>query len=249
MLGPANVSTIELKDFENTQLTPMMVNKLVNIDFDVSKDAQRYESGFRKITSMESITSNQKWETAFQFEPICKIVMAANEFPRITDYSSAFYNRLMAIPMNRRFEDKEKIIGLTEILKTEISGILNWCIIGLLRFKERGKFEEYDFVKKLVKELEDDNNPVNNFLNDHIEVMPNYYVEKGELFNKYVEWSERNKHKSLPHNRFANCVFRKFHKETFKDTHNPDTHKRIWKNLKYVEFKTEVKKEEIQWED
>ncbi len=57
--------------------------------------------------------------------------------------------------MNRRFEDKEKIIGLTEILKTEISGILNWCIVGLLRFKERGKFEEYDFVKKLVKELED----------------------------------------------------------------------------------------------
>lgn len=249
MLGSDNVSTLALEDFENDQLTPMMVNKLVNIDFDVNKDAQRYESGFRKITSMEPINSNQKYEVAFKFIPICKIVMAANAFPRITDYSSAFYNRLLLIPMNRRFSEEEKIIELRDLLKNEISGILNWCIKGLMRLKQRGKFKEYDFVKQSVKELEDDNNPVNNFLNDHIEINMSYYIEKGDLYNKYVNWSEFNKHKALPHNRFSSCVFNKFNKSTFKDIQDPDTHKRIWKNLKYVEYKTHDKKEDVQWKD
>lgn len=250
MLGPSNVSTLELEDFENDQLTPMMVNKLVNIDFDVNKDAQKYESGFRKITSMEPINSNQKYEIAFKFVPICKIVMAANAFPKITDYSSAFYNRLILIPMNRRFTEEEKNIGLKECLKSyEMAGILNWCIKGLKRLKDRGKFLEYDFVKQAVKELEDDNNPVNNFLNDHVEIDMGYYIEKGELYKKYTEWSDNNKHGSLPGNRFSSVVFNKFHKNTFRDTKEPDTHKRIWKNLKYVEYKEDkIKRKEVSWQ-
>lgn len=250
MLGDDNVSTLALEDFENDQLTPMMVNKLVNIDFDVNKDAQKYESGFRKITSMEPINSNQKYEAAFKFVPICKIVMAANAFPKITDYSSAFYNRLLLIPMNRRFSEKEKDIGLKECLKYEISGILNWCIKGLTRLKQRGKFKEYDFVKQAVKELEDENNPVNNFLEDHIEIAMNYSIGKGELFQKYVSWCEVNKHKYISHNRFSSVVFNKFHKTTFRDTQDPDTHKRVWKNLKHVDYKDiDIATKEIDWRD
>ena len=38
-------------------------------------------------------------------------------------------------------------------------------------------------------------------------------------------------------------------KITFKDTQDPDTHKRIWKNLKYVDFKQKANEEIIKWED
>ena len=39
-------------------------------------------------------------------------------------------------------------------LKKQISGILNWCNKGLVRFKERDKFKEYDLKKDDVDSLD-----------------------------------------------------------------------------------------------
>ena len=87
-----------MKNIANPQYTPMLINKLVNIDADVSEHAKEFEAEFKKITSGEPINCNQKFVPTFQFIPYCKIVIAANKFPRITDHSSAFYQRLLVIP-------------------------------------------------------------------------------------------------------------------------------------------------------
>lgn len=249
LLGEENISNVPLQYLPNPQYTPLMINKMVNIDSDVNKNAGDYEREFKIITSGEPVTCNQKHIPTFKFIPKCKIVLAANIFPKITDHSSAFYQRLLVIPCNRRFMEHEKNRLLHGQLKAELPGIFNWACEGYWRFNKRGRFEQYDFMIEAVQNLEDDNNPSNLFFNEHIEVVQGVEIEKGELYDKYKGWCEKNKQYPLSNARFSTAVYKKFHVHTPKDTQNFITRKRVWKNIQYVQFKSQEIKQEVNWED
>ena len=238
VVGIDNCSSIPLKYIANPQATPMLINKLVNIDTDVSAKAAEFEAEFKTITSGEPVHCNQKFIAAFDFVPYCKIVMAANIFPKITDHSSAFYNRLLLIPCEKVFSEEEQNRNLLKQLEEELSGILNWSIEGLNRLTKRGRFEQYDFMRDAVQELEDENNPVNIFFEDHIEIEMGTWTEKGELYDKYKNWTNITKNYVLSEARFSSCVYKKFHKQTPKNARREDGGKRVWRNIKYVPIKT-----------
>lgn len=249
LIGDINCSSVPLKFLAHPQYTPLLINKLVNIDADVDKNAQEYEAEFKKITTGEKVSCNQKHIPTFEFIPTCKIIMAANEFPRITDHSSAFYTRLILLPCNRVFTEKEKNRNLTDELRQELPGILNWAIEGLKRLRTRGMFEQHEFMREAVKELEDENNPVNSFFQENIEIDVDgkSYIEKTDLFNRYKQWCIENKQYNLSNIRFSICVHKKFHKETPKDARLNNNGARIWRNLRYVKFNSQ--QEDIGWQD
>lgn len=251
LLGEINCSNVPLQYLPNPQYTPLLINKMVNIDADVNKNAGDYEREFKIITSGESVSCNQKHIPTFEFIPKCKIILAANIFPKITDHSSAFYQRLILIPCDRRFSEEEKNRNLHKELKEELPGIFNWVVEGLQRLKKRGRFEQFDFMKDAVQELEDENNPINSFFDEHIEIeiLENTYIEKAELFQKYKNWCEKNKQYNLSHIRFSNCLHKKYRKETPKDARLSNNGSRIWRNIKYVELKSGIVKQEVNWQD
>lgn len=253
VIGVNNCSSVPLKYISNAQYTAMLINKLVNIDTDVSARAAEFEAEFKTITSGEPVAVNQKYVAAFDFTPYCKIVMAANIFPKITDHSSAFYKRLLLIPCDRVFSSEEQNRDLPKQLLTELPGILNWAIEGLKRLTARGRFAEYAFMKDAVDELENENNPVNIFFDDYITVDMNdsVYIEKSDLYEKYKQWCDKNEQFNLSNTRFAICVFRRFNKETPRQARlNEGKRPYIWKHLKYCEFKvTESHKTQVEWRD
>ena len=252
LVGVNNCSAVPLKYIVNPQNTFMLINKLVNLDPDVSAKAAEFEAEFKTITAGDPVHANPKHIHPFDFIPHCKMVMAANIFPKITDHSSAFYNRLILLPCDRVFTPEEQNRDLPKQLLGELPGILNWCMAGLRRLTDRGRFEELQFMQDAVHELEDENNPVNMFFDEHVIVLvDNYtYIEKGDLFGKYKIWCEQTKNYTLSKARFAACVFKQYHKVTPKST-NLENGKRIWKNIMYVEFKSmpEVINEEIKVQD
>lgn len=249
LIGQKNCSSVPLKYLSHPQYTPMMINKLVNIDADVDRNAANYEAEFKIITSGEPISCNQKFVETFDFIPKCKVVLAANIFPKITDHSSAFYKRLILLPCDRIFDEKEKNRNLVAQLREELPGILNWAMAGLRRLKERGRFEHHDFMKNAVQELEDDNNPINTFFDEHIEVVLGAEIEKGILYELFKQWAEKTKTYQLSKNRFGMALYRKYHKHTLKNSSNPETFKRVWKNLQYVQLKHDkIKQEDKGWQ-
>ncbi len=237
MIGDVNCSHVPLMNLENPQYTSMMLNKLVNIDGEVSKKAEDFESQFKTIVTGHEVNCNDKYMPPFKFRPFCKFVMSANEFPKITDHSSAFYKRLILIPCNRVFEPHEQNRNLRNELLTELSGVLNWSIEGLRKLIKRGQFEEKQFMKEAVSELEDENNPVNEFFKEFIEVemSGNSYIEKTDLFKKYKQWCIDNKQFNLSNIRFSICLHKKFHKETPKISRLSNNGALIWRNLRYIQ--------------
>lgn len=247
MIGTDNCSHVPLMNLDNPQYTSMMIGKLVNIDGEVSKKAEDFEAQFKTIVTGHEVTCNDKYMPPFKFRPFCKMVMSANAFPKITDHSSAFYKRLLLIPCNRVFEPHEQDRNLRNRLLEELPGVLNWSIEGLKRLSKRGQFEEKEFTREAIKELEDENNPVNLFFKEHVEVCFSSSIEKGDLYNKYKEWSEKSHNYTLSMARFSGCILKQYPKETPKNAHMIGG-KRIWRNLKYVHFK-EDKKDMISWQD
>lgn len=239
LVGAMNCSNVPLQYLPNPQYTPLLINKMVNIDADVNKNAGDYEREFKIITSGETVSCNQKHVPTFEFLPKCKIVLAANIFPKITDHSSAFYQRLILIPCDRRFSEEEKNRNLHNQLREELPGIFNWMMEGFIRLKKRGRFEEHRFMREAVEELEDENNPVNVFFKDFIatDVSSESYIEKGDLYAKYSKWCVETNNYRLSLAKFSNCVYKKYSKFTPKTCRLPSSGKRIWRNLKYIDFK------------
>jgi putative DNA primase/helicase len=235
LIGKENCSSVPLESLKDKQDTPQIINKLVNIDTEVSEKSLEFERPFKAITAGEAIQASQKYIPSFSFDPHCKLVLAANRFPRITDHSSAFYNRLLLIPCDRIFLPEEQDPDLPKKLLKELPGILNWSLIGLKRLFERNRFNKSEFMKEAIEELENDNNPVNLFFEEHIKIEMGTYIEKGDLFNYYKNWCVRTNTGTLNSSRFSSCLYKKYHRQTAKNAQLTDTHKRIWKNLKYID--------------
>jgi len=251
LIGEENVSNIALEFLSNPQYTAMLINKMINIDWDVSSGAEKFEANFKVITSGEPVNVNDKYVKTFTFRPHCKLIMAANKFPRITDHSSAFYKRLILIPCNRVFEAHEQDIKLKEKLRLELSGIFNWAVAGLNRLEERGYFEmNSKFMTDAIEELREESNPVDIFFKENIttDTSGKCEIEKVELYNRYTAWCKLNGNVAMANNKFGASVFAKYSKFTPKDTKSyTGSHKRVWKNLVYVE--SLPKGENVQWQD
>lgn len=248
LIGTRNCSSVAIKSIANPQYMPLLMNKLVNIDSDVSSKAQDYEAEFKIITSGEPISCNQKFIPTFEFTPYCKLLMAANSFPRIADHSSAFYKRLILIPCERVFDDNEQDIRLKENLHSELSGIFNWAYEGLERLNARGKFEHNKFMTDAIKELSDENNPSAKFIDEHIQIKFGSEVRKDELYQKYKAWCEERKAFAVPDIVFSKCITTKFGKQTPKDSRSSMAGRpRVWRNIEWVPFKSDD--EITKWED
>lgn len=251
LAGVQNCSSVPLKFIANPQYTPLLISKLINIDADVSSKATEYEAEFKIITSGEPVSVNQKFIPTFEFNPYCKLVMAANEFPRITDHSSAFYKRLILIPCDRVFEDEEINNKLKDQLIEELSGILQWAIAGLMRLNKRGRFEHNKFMTDAISELREESNPVEVFFEEFIEtdVKSNCELEKNSLYEKYIKWCDDNGFGKMSIINFGKAVYHKYSKYTPKKSQSSITRKRVWRNLKYVVNINQPQGQDIQWHD
>ena len=242
IIGDVNCSNVPLQYLSNPQYTPLLINKMLNVDPEVNREAVSYEREFKLLTGgkREKIACNQKHIPTFEFIPRCKLLLSANEFPKITDHSSAFYERLLLIPCERRFLSEEQDKTLDEKLRKELPGIFNWCIEGLKRLRERGHFLQYDFMKEAIEELENENNPSNSFFEEHIEIVSGQWIVKGDLYDKYKSWCDKTKTFPLRESRFSIAVFKKYSKHTTKNNRFSNSGKRYWPNLQYVEYKRQM---------
>lgn len=249
LIGAKNCSSVPMKFLSNPQYTPLLINKLVNIDADVGEDAKEFEATFKIITRGEPVSCNQKFVPTFEFTPYCKIIMAANTFPRITDHSSAFYNRLVVIPCNRVFDEPEQNRALPSLLKEELPGIFQWALAGYKRLKKRGMFDKKDFVREAIQDLRDESNPVDVFFRENIEadISGKSFIEKIDLYDKYGSWCRTNGNAPMSAIKFGRAVYQKYANITEKKSQDYATGRRIWRNLKYKN--THDGQTNIGWQD
>ncbi len=87
----------------------------------------------KSLLGRDSITARHLYQRETTFIPKFRLVINTNFLPTITDDTVFSSGRINVVSFDRHFEPQEQDKDLKNRLrdKSEMSGILNWCIEGL----------------------------------------------------------------------------------------------------------------------
>ncbi len=120
-----------------------------------------------------------------------RFVLASNELPRLGDASGALAGRFIILKLVKTFFAKEDN-GLTHRLLDERPGILDWSIAGWKRLQSRGHFVQPASASEVMRDMEDLNSPVGEFIREFCILGPGERIKKGELYTAWKRWCEQH---------------------------------------------------------
>lgn len=126
-----------------------------------------------------------------EFSPTHKVYLATNHKPRIRGTDRAIWRRIRLIPFTVTIPPEERDPKLVEKLKTELPGILTWCVQGCLAWQQEG-LEPPTEVTEATDQYKAESDVLAAFLADCCVLDKNVKVKANELYNAYREWCEQN---------------------------------------------------------
>jgi putative DNA primase/helicase len=166
-----------------------MLNKLSEL----SETAVIADGGFKTLISTEeAIQVDPKFVSPYMYLPFCKHVIVTNRLPRITDLSHGTYNRLQILRFNRVIPREKQDRTLSERLRAELPGLLNWALYGALDLVERGGiWVEIPESTALVAEYRREENEINTFLEEKCDRVEDAYVYASSVRDKFCSFARR----------------------------------------------------------
>jgi putative DNA primase/helicase len=131
-----------------------------------------------------------------------QIWMFGKHMPNFGVSAEEINRRLIVFPFDVSFVDKADA-DLTAKLLAELSGILNWALVGYGRLMKRGAFVESDESKEAKKQLLNLSDPVMAFVGERCEVAPDEWIERPLLTAIYEHWSAENAQNTLAAKTFS----------------------------------------------
>jgi putative DNA primase/helicase len=118
-----------------------------------------------------------------------RFTVLTNELPDMRDASGAFSARVLLLKLTEDFLGREDE-ALTDRLKTELPGILNWAIRGWESLRSRGRFIQPASGAAMLDALRDMGSPVGQFVRERCQVGAGFMVSVPELFGEWKEWCQ-----------------------------------------------------------
>jgi putative DNA primase/helicase len=128
----------------------------------------------------------------FTFRRTYKTILVTNNKPRIREDTLAIWRRICLVPFTITIPPEEQDLKLSQKLKIEYPGILNWALAGCRSWQQNGlqiptevtvATQQYQMEQDLLAE----------FLSDCCVFYENASVPRQELFTAYCAWAEREK--------------------------------------------------------
>jgi putative DNA primase/helicase len=145
----------------------------------------------KQITGNDRMTARFLYGEYFNFVPTFKIFMATNHKPVIKGTDHGIWRRIKLIPFTTRIPDEKQDKELEDKLKAEASGILNWLLEGMLRWKK----ERLQIPKSIQNATEDyrgEMDVIGNFVIECCILDVRFSIRVRELFKAYQDWCNQN---------------------------------------------------------
>lgn len=217
-LGSQNCSSVTLNHMqnENTFSLSEMHNKLANLIGELSKKTLQDMETFKSLTGDEGkLPADRKFKNRIYFTNYAKIISSCNQLPISKDLTDAFFRRWVTIDFINRYypineynqlseEQKKNPLNkiadtnLTQkiITETELSGLLNWALIGLNRVLNGKHHLNDESTESVKKKWKLKSNTFEAFLDNCIEINEHTYahfIKKDELKEHYALFCAKNK--------------------------------------------------------
>lgn len=147
----------------------------------------------KTLTGSDTVSARFLNEGTIEFKPQFKIFINTNHLPSITDMTVFTSDRVRVIPFNRKFEPNEQDGGLKAFFARpeSLSGILNWCVMGL-KMKQLWGFTPPDDVRVASEEYHQDSDKIGRFIAQALIEDPNADARCSDVYDHYKRWCSGN---------------------------------------------------------
>ena len=203
-----NTAAIRLDALDGFSLSVLLGASLIYVD-EVPK-ARINEQILKSLIAGEKIQIDRKYETPLSTHIRGKWLVLGNHLPAITDHSIGFWRRWDIIPFNVTIKESERDPLLANrIIRTEMPGVLNWALEGLLRLQKRGAFEVTLplAMQNILSDAKRESNSVQAWFEEN-DIVASHSLQstKDEIYEHYREWCSRNGMASMASPRFWQTI-------------------------------------------
>ena len=190
----ANIAAVSLDALDGFKTSALIGASLIYAD-EIPK-GRIDERLIKQLIAGELTPIDRKYETPISARILGKWLVLGNHLPAITDHSIGFWRRWDIVPFHVTVKECERDPLLAEnIIRDEISGVLNWALEGLLRLQKRGKFEVKVplAMENILKDAKVETNSVQAWFEENeITTSHSQKTKKVVVYEHYREWSSRN---------------------------------------------------------
>jgi len=141
LIGEKNVLNYSMGAFNEEHNRAKLTDVLVNYSSEKGTDLN--VDTFKALISGEPIQARLKYGNSFTLYNKVRFIVNANELPKETEHTEAYFRRFLIIPFNVTIPDFERDISLADkIIAKELAGVFNWVLEGLDRIIAQQKFTE-----------------------------------------------------------------------------------------------------------
>ena len=198
MIGKSNICHVTMQQLCERFSSSLIVGKLLNTETEIEQNAIKSIEMFKKITTSDEITVEQKYLNPETVKPFCKLIFASNVLPKLDNiYDEGYYRRLFILPFNKRFTDEE--VNNFDINKLLTEDAINYLAnISLQEYLKIADTKKLAFAKgsnEIINNYRKSNNSVKVFLDDDTiisEIFANgNIVPRTVMYGKYVNWCRK----------------------------------------------------------
>ncbi len=187
LLGSTNVSYLSLSDLTNDEVKRAGIEgKLLNISHESGKDVNA--SVLKQLTSGERVLIKHLYVDPRETNDYGKFFAAFNALPK-AEITFGYFRRLIIIPYNVTIPPEEVDRQLTDKLKQELSGILNWVLNALPRLMNSGRFTQSESCEKALEQYRLQSDNVKLFVSERCEECE-YTTAASEVYMAYKEYCD-----------------------------------------------------------
>lgn len=199
LIGEKNYVSSTFSSLENDFGLSHFIGKLSAIFPDAHfsqtgrKDPVAVLETIKSISGEDTVPINRKGKDILSKRLKTRLTFAVNEIPRLPDRSNALQSRILGVIFDTSVPIESQDTKLFSRLEQELSGILNWALIGLQRLEEKG-FSEMD--SELKNSFQKAGNPMSVWIEECCDVGDGLKANCTELYNNWRKWCEENGHHS-----------------------------------------------------
>lgn len=189
-IGEKNKTGIALQkltsgnDFAKLSLKDRHLNCFDDLSF---KDLQD-EGAFKVAVGGGFISAEEKFGDNIEFKNFAKMLFATNQIPPAkNNHDLAYYIRWIVFRLDNPVIDGDPF--LSDKIKEENPGILNWALIGLERALNNNKFSYNKTAEEIKEIMEYNGNPLVAFGIDVLKEEKDSGIPKEEMYNLYSLWA------------------------------------------------------------
>lgn len=148
------------------------------------------ESLVKQLSGGDRVRVRRLYANSFEFQPTFKLVMVCNHRPRVLGTDSGIWRRIRLIPFDVEIPEHKQDRDLVDKLRQELSGILNWCIAGCLRWQEEGLIPP-EIVDAATTSYRVESDTIGAFLDECTVTSNNHArIQASSLYECYKTWTE-----------------------------------------------------------